>query len=134
MSDSDTGLIELADIPRAIGFLTRLPLRVDGDAAVARGAGCVWAYPIAGLVVGTVVAAILWALMAVGVPAALTAGGAVAAGLFVTGALHEDGMADTVDGLWGGWTRERRLEIMKDSRIGAYGVLALVVTVGLRWQ
>ena len=54
---------------------------------------------------------------------------ALAAGVIVTGALHEDGLADSADGLWGGWTRERRLEIMKDSRIGTYGVLALALSL-----
>src|SRR3546814_8822368 len=49
-----------------------------------------------------------------------------------TGALHEDGLADTADGLWGGATPERRIEIMRDSGTGAYGVLALVFSVGLR--
>ncbi len=51
----------------------------------------------------------------------------------VTGAMHEDGLADVADGFWGGWTKARRLEIMKDSRIGTYGVLALVLGVLLRW-
>ncbi|MEO0751976.1 MAG: adenosylcobinamide-GDP ribazoletransferase, partial [Pseudomonadota bacterium] len=51
----------------------------------------------------------------------------------ITGALHEDGLADTCDGLWGGWTPERRLEIMKDSRIGAYGVIGLFLALSARW-
>ncbi|WP_102110440.1 adenosylcobinamide-GDP ribazoletransferase, partial [Oceaniglobus roseus] len=55
-------------------------------------------------------------------------------GAALTGGLHEDGLADTVDGFWGGWTRERRLEIMADSRIGTYGVIALVLSLGLRWS
>ncbi|WP_249219243.1 adenosylcobinamide-GDP ribazoletransferase, partial [Loktanella sp. SALINAS62] len=54
--------------------------------------------------------------------------------IVLTGALHEDGLADSLDGLWGGWTRDRRLEIMKDSRIGAYGVIGLIVTLLMRWQ
>jgi len=53
--------------------------------------------------------------------------------VIITGAMHEDGLADSADGLWGGWEKDRRLEIMKDSRIGAYGVLALVLSLGLRW-
>jgi adenosylcobinamide-GDP ribazoletransferase len=52
----------------------------------------------------------------------------------VTGALHEDGLADTVDGFWGGRDRDRRLSIMKDSRIGSYGALALILSVLLRWS
>jgi adenosylcobinamide-GDP ribazoletransferase len=57
---------------------------------------------------------------------------AVAAGLGLTGALHEDGLADVADGFGGGASRERKLEIMRDSRIGTYGVLALIVMVGLK--
>jgi adenosylcobinamide-GDP ribazoletransferase len=53
--------------------------------------------------------------------------------IVLTGAMHEDGLADTADGFWGGFTPERRLEIMKDSQIGTYGVLALIVSIGLRW-
>src|SRR5690606_36544225 len=53
--------------------------------------------------------------------------------MLVTGALHEDGLADVADGFAGGRTREDRLRIMRDSRIGAYGTLALIVSVGLRW-
>ncbi len=51
----------------------------------------------------------------------------------MTGALHEDGLADCADGFWGASDTERRLEIMKDSRIGAYGVLALIFVIGLKW-
>ena len=53
--------------------------------------------------------------------------------VMMTGGLHEDGLADTADGLWGGWTRDRRLEIMRDSRIGSYGVIALVLALLARW-
>ena len=56
----------------------------------------------------------------------------VAATLAVTGCLHEDGLADTADGFGGGATRERKLEIMRDSRIGVYGVCALVISILIR--
>jgi adenosylcobinamide-GDP ribazoletransferase len=59
--------------------------------------------------------------------------GVLLAGAVTTGALHEDGLADTVDGFFGGWTRERRLDIMKDSHIGSYGTLALILSVLARW-
>jgi adenosylcobinamide-GDP ribazoletransferase len=52
----------------------------------------------------------------------------------LTGALHEDGLADCADGFWGGHTRERRLEIMKDSRIGSYGAVALMLALLARWS
>jgi adenosylcobinamide-GDP ribazoletransferase len=69
-----------------------------------------------------------------GLPPNLAALLALAATALVTGALHEDGLADTADGLGGGRTRERKLEIMRDSRIGTYGVCALVLSFGLRWS
>ncbi len=54
---------------------------------------------------------------------------AVAAAVVVTGAFHEDGLADTADGLWGGWTPERRIEIMRDSRVGTYGAVTLIASL-----
>ena len=57
----------------------------------------------------------------------------MATGVILTGAMHEDGLADSADGLFGGWTVERRLEIMKDSRIGTYGMLALLLSGLARW-
>ncbi|KMW58062.1 Cobalamin synthase [Candidatus Rhodobacter oscarellae] len=128
MPDRDTQLLRPNDIAEAVGLLTRLPVRLRG---VPRGAAAAWAYPVAGLLVAAIGASVAW--LAGGLPPAMTAGLALAAMVIVTGALHEDGLADTADGLWGGWTRDRRLEIMRDSRIGAYGVLALVFGVGLRW-
>ena len=133
--DRDTGpIIAPIDLPAAIGLLTRLPVPVDGPAASARGAGAAWAYPLAGLVVagcagvaGTIAG---W----IGLPALLVAAIVLVAQVVLTGAMHEDGLADTADGLWGGWDRDRRLEIMKDSRIGAYGVIALILSLIIRWQ
>src|ERR1700759_1370209 len=69
---------------------------------------------------------------ALALPALAAALIAIAATALVTGALHEDGLADTADGFGGGATREMKLEIMRDSRIGTFGVLALIFSVGLR--
>ncbi|MEM8593143.1 MAG: adenosylcobinamide-GDP ribazoletransferase [Pseudomonadota bacterium] len=125
-------VIELRDVPAALGFLSRLPIAVNGEWAAARGARIVWAYPIAGAVLGAFVVT-LAALLALWLPSSMAAAFALAGYVALTGALHEDGLADTADGLWGGWTRERRLQIMKDSRIGAYGVIALTLSLLLRW-
>lgn len=108
----------------ALQFLTRLPTpRLDGYEAdwIARSAP--W-YPVVGWIVGAISASALLAASRLwpGLPAAAIA---LATGFLVTGGFHEDGLADAADGLGGGQTRERRLEIMKDSRIGSYGVLAL---------
>jgi len=125
---------DLRDIPAALGLLTRLPFHVDGDWAMERGARSAWAYPLAGVVLGIGGLALAWVLVQVSVPAAMSALIVLAAWVFCTGALHEDGLADTFDGLWGGWDRDRRLEIMKDSRIGTYGVIALALSLAARWQ
>ena len=125
-------IVTLHDLAAALGLLTRLPVPVDGARAMARGAGAAWAYPLVGALVGALAGAVCVLGAWLGLPPPLWAGLAVAALVIVTGALHEDGLADTADGLWGGWTRDRRLEIMRDSRIGSYGVVALVLVLGLR--
>jgi adenosylcobinamide-GDP ribazoletransferase len=109
-------------------LLTRLPV---GRFASARGGG-VWAYPLVGAVVGIIAAAGFWAAIRLGLPPAIAAIGAVAASVLTTGALHEDGLADTADGFGGGATVARKLEIMRDSRIGSFGALALMLALGLR--
>lgn len=115
----------------AIGFLTRLPTRataLDGTELLSRSRA--W-FPL----VGAVVAGLAIAAFAVGealLGSVVAAVVAVAVGVAATGAFHEDGLADTFDGLWGGWTPQRRLEIMRDSRIGTYGAAALVLSLLLR--
>jgi adenosylcobinamide-GDP ribazoletransferase len=110
----------------AFVFLTRIP--VGGhpyDAAAWR-----WApahFPLVGLVLGALLGALhraLWPVGALG-DAALVLG----ASLLLTGAMHEDGLADTADALGGGMTPERVLEILKDSRVGVYGACALLVSL-----
>ncbi len=123
----------LSDIGSSVGLLSRLPVKVDLDTAKSRGARAAWSYPLAGLAVGLLSGLAGLLALGVGLPPMVAAGIALAIQVVVTGAMHEDGLADSADGLWGGWDRDRRLEIMKDSRIGAYGVLALVVAMILRW-
>ena len=120
------------DIQAAVILLTRLPAGPTGDKAPDLSRS-VWAYPLVGALIGGICGAAYWFATAVGLPAMIAAGIAIAVGLFPTGAFHEDGLADTADGFGGGATPERKLEIMRDSRIGTYGVVAIVVSVGLRW-
>lgn len=123
----------VAQAQLALMLLTRLPAGRLPDPAPTIGAS-VWAFPLAGLAVGALAALTLAAALALSLPPALAAGLALGVQVMVTGALHEDGLADLADGLWGGRTPERRLEIMRDSRIGSYGALALILSIGLRWQ
>jgi adenosylcobinamide-GDP ribazoletransferase len=118
----------LAEIRGAFALLTRLPVRDAGAAASA----CVWTYPLAGAVVGALGGGAYWMARAVHLAPPLAALWAVAVMLLATGALHEDGLADVADGFGGGRDAAAKLAIMRDSRIGSYGVLALLVAVGIR--
>jgi len=120
------------DLKAGITFLTRLPYRTAtpiGGAAVGAAA---WAFPIAGLLVGLIGALVYVLAYRAGLTAWPAAALAVGATMVASGGLHEDGLADTFDGFGGGGSRERKLDIMRDSRIGTYGVCALVVTILLR--
>jgi len=120
------------DIAACVGFYTRLP--VSGGSSIGRTlADAQWAAPVAGLLVGLFVALSLWLATALGVPAGVAAALALAAGIVATGALHEDGLADVADGFGGGRTPDDKLAIMKDSRIGTYGTLALGLSLVARW-
>ncbi|MDV7142794.1 adenosylcobinamide-GDP ribazoletransferase [Tropicimonas sp. TH_r6] len=122
------------DLALACALLTRLPIPVATEFAANRGAKAAWAYPLAGALVALIAGGIGWGALALGLSPMIAAGLVLAGQVIMTGAMHEDGLADSADGLWGGWTKERRLEIMKDSRIGSYGVLAMVLSMGLRWS
>jgi adenosylcobinamide-GDP ribazoletransferase len=115
----------------ASGFLTRIPVAAAAPDG-ARLADAAWAFPLVGAGIGAVAALVFLVaeLFRFGAwPAALLA---VLAGSALSGALHEDGLADTVDGLCGGRGREQKLAIMRDSRLGSFGGLALVLSVSLR--
>ncbi len=118
-----------AESKAALGLLTRLPVPISVPPSLADAA---WAFPLAGLVPGVACALSLWTGMALGLPSLAVGLLALAAAAVVTGALHEDGLADCGDAFAAPGDRARRLEIMRDSRIGAHGGLALIVTVGLR--
>jgi len=115
----------------ATAVLTRLPVadRTPQDDSIA--AAC-WAFPAVGAGIGFVAGMVMLLASSFGLgnaPSALLA--LVAAGL-LTGALHEDGLADTADGFGGGRDRDEKLAIMRDSRQGSYGIIALIATIGLR--
>lgn len=112
----------------ALAFLTRLPMPRLEAADFARAPG--W-FAAAGLLIGAALAGV-WVLAALVWPPVVVALLVVAFGLLLTGALHEDGLADTFDGLGSGRPADRALEILRDSRIGAFGAMALVVGLGLR--
>jgi adenosylcobinamide-GDP ribazoletransferase len=117
----------------ALTFLTRLPLgRAQADAPAPSLAVTSWAFPLVGVVIGAIGGIAYVIARGLALPALAAALIAVATTALVTGALHEDGLADTADGFGGGATREAKLDIMRDSRIGTFGVLALIFSIGLR--
>ena len=124
----------IADLRMAASFVTILPVAPSKPAADGAVARATWALPVAGLLVGLAGALVYKVASRFGLAPNLAALLALAATALVTGALHEDGLADAADGLGGGRTRERKLEIMRDSRIGTYGVCALILSFGLRWS
>ncbi len=114
-------------------FLTRLPFPlIKGGDKKGRLAVAARAFPLIGVVVGAVAGAVLMASAALGLHPLACALIGLAAAAWATGALHEDGLADVADGLGGGDTADKKLKIMRDSRIGAFGVLAVVFSVGIR--
>jgi adenosylcobinamide-GDP ribazoletransferase len=120
------------ELRASLEFLTRLPLGRALPMSGAEIGRAAWAFPIAGLLIG-LLAAIVYALAhRAGMPSWVAGTLAIAATLIATGCLHEDGLADTMDGFGGGDTTERKLEIMRDSRIGTYGVSALMLSILLR--
>ncbi|MDS9468002.1 adenosylcobinamide-GDP ribazoletransferase [Paracoccus sp. MBLB3053] len=115
----------------ALVWLTRLPLGAALPRPIPSLALAAWAFPLAGLVVASCAGLVLIAAAAIGLPSPVVAILAIGTMVWLTGGIHEDGLADFADGC-GGATRERSLEIMRDSRIGSYGVIALMMVIGLR--
>ncbi|MEO0400688.1 MAG: adenosylcobinamide-GDP ribazoletransferase [Pseudomonadota bacterium] len=122
---------ETASFLLALQFLTRLPVRSDDLYTPARMAASVKYYGLIGVIIGALSATTYW-IAAQALPQTISVMLAIAAGLLVTGAFHEDGLADTFDGIGGGLNREKALEIMKDSRIGVYGSSALIMALTLK--
>ena len=116
----------------AIVFLTRIPVPVKGSDDAGALVKSVWAFPIAGLLIG-LIGGITFSIAAnFALNSWLAAFLAIGTTALATGGLHEDGLSDFFDGLWGGFSPERRLEIMRDSNIGGYGALALIIATGLK--
>ena len=113
-------------------LLTRLPLPRLAPAQFAQGPRAVWAYPVIGAGVGLAGVAAGQLALVLGLPDVAAGVACLAAMIVLTGAMHEDGLADVCDGFWGGFDPARRLEIMRDSQIGTYGVLALGIILALR--
>jgi adenosylcobinamide-GDP ribazoletransferase len=115
----------------ALQFLTRVPVPRWVGFEPAWLQACLRHFPLVGAAVGAWAAAVLWTALALW-PPTVAAAASVLATVWLTGAFHEDGLADTCDGLGGAVSRARALEIMKDSRIGSYGAVGLVLVLVLK--
>jgi adenosylcobinamide-GDP ribazoletransferase len=128
-TSENTGKIRpFAETLLALSFLTRLPIPFIRTIDMPPLAQAMRFFPLAGALIGAIAAGVLIGADMLGLPSLLAAVIALGVGTLVTGALHEDGLADVADGFGGGKTREARLEIMRDSRIGTYGTIALVLS------
>lgn len=119
----------LRDLKVALLFLTRFPVQLDGTVTMRDLARAVHAFPLVGAIVGLLAGLAYAAASLVGLPPLPSALIAIVTMIVLTGALHEDGLADTADGLGAGPDRDKALAIMADSRIGSFGTLALIVSV-----
>lgn len=124
--------IWLDDLGRATAFLTRLPVPARYHAGGSEATRALRMFPLVGGAIGLMAGLAFAGLLAVGAPPLLAAILALALQAGLTGALHEDGLADCADGFGGGRDRAAKLAIMRDSRVGSYGALALVLSVGIR--
>ena len=114
----------LNDLLAAAAFLTRLPVpRGDAPPDLPHAYR---AFPLVGAVIGAAIGAVDLLLLRIGLPAIAAAALALGAGALLTGALHDDGLADVADGFGGGSDKAAKLEVMRDSRLGTYGVLVLL--------
>src|SRR5258708_2854655 len=118
----------LDDLRVAGAFLTRLPMPHPDGPILPNFARAHRAFPVVGALIGAVTGFTYLGLHAIGLPSLAAAALALGASALLTGALHEDGLADMADGFGGGRDKAGKLEIMRDSRLGTYGALALMVS------
>ena len=133
MSKIDKSIFNIKNIVSAISLTTRIPVKPDFINHTDSKTDTSWAYPIVGIILAIPISILGYILLTLGFDSGVISAVLIITLIFLTGAMHEDGLADTSDGFWGGWNRDARLEIMKDSRIGTYGVIALIFSILLRW-
>jgi adenosylcobinamide-GDP ribazoletransferase len=118
---------------KAVALITRIPVPDKTFEGNQSNLSIDWAYPLIGLLLALPVYFFGLLLLSFSFDSGLVAGATIILLIMSTGAMHEDGLADTVDGFWGGWNKENRLKIMKDSHVGTYGIIALIFSILIRW-
>lgn len=125
----------ITDIARSVAFLSRIPLPAlfftDDDGALTNTSAM---FSIAGLVITLPVAIVAGSLLLSHAQPMLVVALVIAMQVLITGALHEDGLSDCADGLWGGRNKARILEIMRDSTLGTYGTLSLILSILVKFS
>jgi len=121
----------IGDMALCLTFFTRIPCQVHSSDR--RFADALWAVPLIGALIGAFSGAAAVIALAANLPPTVAALFSLGVSVILTGALHEDGAADTADGFGGGKSPADALHIMRDSRIGSYGTLALIFSIGARW-
>jgi len=122
----------LDDLRLAVGMLTRIPVPHPDGASPPYLARAHRVFPLVGAAIGATIGIVYAAFVTVGAPTAAAAALALGVGMLLTGGFHEDGLADLADGFGGGSGKTAKLEIMRDSRLGTYGALALLVTFAVK--
>lgn len=117
----------------AVGFFTRIPVPDFADFQERELNHSAKYFPLVGIAVG-MIGAVMFVLASRIFPANIAVLLSMVTTIYVTGAFHEDGMADSIDGIGGGWDRERILTIMQDSRLGTYGAIALCMMLFAKFQ
>src|ERR1700730_8084181 len=135
--ENQSGIVDhfkdwIDDLRLATALLTRVPMPHPDGAMPAGLARAQRAFPLVGAMVGLVVGLVDLSLLAIGIPALAAAALALGASAALTGALHEDGLAGVGDGFGGGRDRAEKLSIMRDSRLGTYGAIVLLVGFSAR--
>lgn len=122
----------LTDIRIAVTFLTRLPIRSFETVYPEQLLRAQRVLPLVGAIIGIAIGLVYAALTTIGAPALASAALALGVGALITGALHEDGLADMADGFGGGRDKDSKLEIMRDSRLGTYGALVTIASFTIK--
>ena len=115
----------------SLSFLSRLPFGKLSNPIPSISNAC-WAFPLCGIIIGSFIYLTFWFLIYIKVPLFIAVILSLALGIFVTGGIHEDGLADSCDGIFGGKNIKSKLSIMTDSNVGTYGALSLIIIFSLR--
>lgn len=138
MTDQDTEIRKdyrpgwINDFLVALVFLTRFPLRLNLNFGMSAVGSSVRCFPLVGFIVGGIAGTVFLLALSAYLSPLVAAFLAVGAQILITGALHEDALGDVADGFGGGATKDKKLEIMRDSRVGTYAVVTLFVALGLK--